>query len=179
MGEARTPPARSALLETSLGLLRLVVSAKGIRELRFLAADHSERRRGRFVSESIDKDRDWTNQWLKPLEAAFAGKARLKLDLVGTPFQMKVWRALCRIPRGKTVTYGEIAKRIGHPAAVRAVGTACGANPIAILVPCHRVLPKGGGLGGYFWGTETKQRLLDTERKNEKALASQARRRVT
>ena len=158
------PRFRCSSVKTSLGRLFLVVSAKGVRALRFVSADREDAllREYGVVAEN---DADLADQWVRRLEAAFVGKSRLPLDLVGTPFQLKVWRALRRIPRGQTRTYGQIAREIGHPAAVRAVGTACGANPIAILVPCHRVLRKGGGLGGYFFGAETKQRLLDAEKK--------------
>jgi AraC family transcriptional regulator of adaptative response/methylated-DNA-[protein]-cysteine methyltransferase len=88
------------------------------------------------------------------------------IDALGTPFQKKVWRALTRIPAGGTTTYEAIARRIGAPHAIRAVGTACGANPIAVFVPCHRVLRKDGGLGGYRWGLERKEALLARESAN-------------
>ena len=85
------------------------------------------------------------------------------LDLRGTPFQEKVWRALLDIPYGETRTYAQIAAGIGSPSAVRAVGAANGANPVAIIVPCHRVVATGGGLGGYGGGLEMKKRLLSLE----------------
>jgi O-6-methylguanine DNA methyltransferase len=86
------------------------------------------------------------------------------LDLSrSTPFQEDVWRAARRIPYGKTVSYGSLAARIGHPRAARAVGSALGANPVPILVPCHRVLARGGGLGGFSRGLEIKKRLLRIE----------------
>jgi AraC family transcriptional regulator of adaptative response/methylated-DNA-[protein]-cysteine methyltransferase len=81
----------------------------------------------------------------------------------GTAFQRTVWRALRAIPRGSTVTYGELATRIGQPDAARAVARACGANPLAVLVPCHRVVRADGGLGGYRWGVECKAALLRRE----------------
>lgn len=87
----------------------------------------------------------------------------LPLDLRGTAFQQRVWKELTRIPRGETMTYGELARRIGSPGAVRAVGTACGANPAAVVVPCHRVLRGDGGLGGYRWGVARKAKLLEAE----------------
>ncbi len=87
----------------------------------------------------------------------------LPLDLRGTAFQQRVWRELQRIPRGETITYAELAARIGAPKAVRAVGTACGANPVAMVVPCHRVVRADGTLGGYAWGLERKVRLLRDE----------------
>ena len=87
----------------------------------------------------------------------------LPLDLRGTAFQQRVWRELQRIPRGETITYAELAARIGSPKAVRAVGTACGANPVAMVVPCHRVVRADGSLGGYAWGLDRKERLLRDE----------------
>lgn len=85
------------------------------------------------------------------------------LHLYGTDFQMEVWRALLEIPFGKTSTYSDIAKAINNPRALRAVGTAIGRNPVAILVPCHRVLRSDGGIGGYYWGIEKKKILLEWE----------------
>ena len=96
------------------------------------------------------------------------GLARIPLDIRGTVFQRKVWDALRRIPSGETRSYRDIARAIGAPAAVRAVGSACGANPVALVVPCHRVLRADGGLGGYAWGVERKQRLLEIERPKRK-----------
>ena len=86
-----------------------------------------------------------------------------RLHLIGAPFQIKVWEALMRIPSGHVTTYSEIADAIGHPRAVRAVGTAVGRNPIGYLIPCHRALRKSGGLGGYHWGLPVKRALLAWE----------------
>lgn len=90
--------------------------------------------------------------------------AELPLDLHGTVFQRKVWAALQQIPAGRTLTYGELARRVGLPGGARAVARACGANPAAVVVPCHRVVAADGGLGGYRWGVERKQALLQRER---------------
>ena len=87
----------------------------------------------------------------------------LPLDLQGTAFQREVWEALRAIPAGTTATYAEIAERLGRPAAVRAVGQACGANNVAVLVPCHRVVRGDGSLSGYRWGVERKRALLERE----------------
>ena len=84
----------------------------------------------------------------------------------GTQFQRDVWRALCEIPPGETRTYQQIAERIGRPRSARAVGQACGKNPVAILVPCHRVVASGGKLGGYSGGLHIKKALLDLEQRN-------------
>ena len=103
----------------------------------------------------------------RQLRAYFAGDLRefdLPLDIAGTAFQQRVWRALLRIPYGETRSYSEIARSIGAPSAVRAVGAANGANPIPIVVPCHRVIGAGGSLVGYGGGLPLKQRLLALER---------------
>jgi O-6-methylguanine DNA methyltransferase len=89
--------------------------------------------------------------------------AKVPLDVRGTSFQLKVWNATAAIPYGETRTYAQIAKAIGHPKAVRAVGTALGKNPVCILVPCHRVVPSSGGIGNYAHGKAMKRWLLDHE----------------
>jgi len=94
-----------------------------------------------------------------------ASLARLPLDIRGTLFQRRVWDELRRIPRGETRTYQQIARAIGAPAAVRAVGSACGANPVALAVPCHRAVRTDGGMGGYAWGLPRKRKLLALEKK--------------
>jgi AraC family transcriptional regulator, regulatory protein of adaptative response / methylated-DNA-[protein]-cysteine methyltransferase len=94
-----------------------------------------------------------------------ASLARVPLDIRGTVFQRRVWETLRRIPRGETRTYRDIARAIGAPLAVRAVGSACGANPVALAVPCHRAVRTDGGLGGYAWGLARKKRLLDLEKR--------------
>jgi len=81
----------------------------------------------------------------------------------GTAFQQAVWRELSRIPPGETLSYAALAARAGSPNAVRAVGSACGANPVAVLIPCHRALRADGSLGGYAWGLPIKRKLLERE----------------
>lgn len=88
---------------------------------------------------------------------------KIKIE-TGTPFQQKVWKALLEIPYGQTCSYQEIAKKINHPKAVRAVGTAIGKNPIPILIPCHRVIKKDGQLGNYTGGNHIKKLLLEVEK---------------
>ena len=100
------------------------------------------------------------------LDEYFAGERRefdLELDPVGTPFQRRVWRALGEVPYGTTVTYGELAERLGRPRAARAVGAANGLNPISIVIPCHRVIGASGALTGYAGGIERKRTLLGLE----------------
>jgi AraC family transcriptional regulator of adaptative response/methylated-DNA-[protein]-cysteine methyltransferase len=87
----------------------------------------------------------------------------LPLDVRGTAFQHRVWQALCQIPLGTTITYAELAARLGQPTAQRAVAQACGANPVAVVIPCHRVVRTDGGLGGYRWGIDRKDELLRRE----------------
>ena len=87
----------------------------------------------------------------------------LPLDVKGTAFQKQVWQALQKIPYGETSTYKDIANQINKPSSVRAVGNACGANPTALIVPCHRVVKNDGSLGGYRWGIDRKRKLLDRE----------------
>ena len=90
-------------------------------------------------------------------------RRNIPLDLNGTAFQRAVWAALCEIPAGETRSYAQIAARIGNPGAVRAVGLANGANPVAVLIPCHRVVRTGGALGGYAYGLAIKRALLERE----------------
>ena len=89
----------------------------------------------------------------------------LPLDVRGTAFQEAVWQALKTIPAGETISYGKLAARAGHPGAVRAVGSACGANPVAVVVPCHRARRSNGSAGGYAWGLDRKAALLDSEQR--------------
>lgn len=96
-------------------------------------------------------------------ECLFDDSSSLPLKPKGTPFQHSVWQALRAIPKGKTMCYADIAETIGNPRAVRAVGSACGANPIAVLIPCHRIVHKNGKLSGYSWGVEVQKQLLTME----------------
>ncbi|WP_030320108.1 methylated-DNA--[protein]-cysteine S-methyltransferase [Streptomyces flavochromogenes] len=103
---------------------------------------------------------------IRQLDAYFAGELTafdLPLNLIGTPFQLRVWEGLLRIPYGETRTYGELAEELGNPGASRAVGLANGKNPVSIIVPCHRVIGSGGSLTGYGGGLDRKQRLLAFE----------------
>ena len=95
----------------------------------------------------------------------FSGKTQLQV--IGSPFQIKVWEALLQIQAGQVVTYSEVAAAINKPSSVRAVATAIGRNPISFLIPCHRVIQKSGGLGGYHWGLPIKKHILNFE--NEKS----------
>lgn len=103
-------------------------------------------------------------RWVAAYIESPAESLDLPLDSHGTEFQLRVWSALREIPAGETASYGQIAERIGKPSATRAVASACGANPIAIAIPCHRVVRGDGSLSGYRWGVERKRALLERER---------------
>jgi len=106
-------------------------------------------------------------RYIEPLLASIRGQNTtidLPLDVRATAFQKKVWEKLRQIPRGETRSYTEVARDIGDPNAVRAVARACASNPIAIAVPCHRVVRSDGDLAGYRWGVERKKKLLEAER---------------
>jgi AraC family transcriptional regulator, regulatory protein of adaptative response / methylated-DNA-[protein]-cysteine methyltransferase len=116
----------------------------------------------------IRNDRAWLHRYVRALVRHLHGSAtqlHLPLDVRATAFQQRVWAALCRIPYGATRTYSQVARSIGRPRAVRAVARACATNPTCIVVPCHRVVRSDGGLGGYRWGIERKQALLDREKR--------------
>jgi methylated-DNA-[protein]-cysteine S-methyltransferase len=113
-------------------------------------------------------DDAWFKDIAAQLNAYFAGELvsfELEMNLLGTPFQRKVWTELCAIPYGETISYGELAHRVGNPNASRAVGLANGRNPIAVIVPCHRVIGADGSLTGYGGGLERKTWLLEHEAK--------------
>ena len=96
-------------------------------------------------------------------------RANVPVDVRGTAFQWRVWKALCEIPAGETRSYSAIAEAIGHPTAMRAVANACARNRVALVVPCHRVVREDGALGGYRWGAERKRKLLEREREGRRA----------
>lgn len=116
--------------------------------------------RGRWPDARFTEAPERIASWVS---AAFAGQGEARLHLSGGPFQIKVWEALLRIPSGHVTTYSDLATAIGHPTAVRAVGTAVGRNPISWIIPCHRALRKSGGLGGYHWGLDVKRAMLAWE----------------
>jgi AraC family transcriptional regulator, regulatory protein of adaptative response / methylated-DNA-[protein]-cysteine methyltransferase len=109
-----------------------------------------------------DKLRHWAERIVQFVTDP-AEQLDLPLDIRGTAFQARVWRALQRVPPGKTATYSEIAAALGQPRAVRAVAAACAANKLALLVPCHRIVRRDGDLAGYRWGIERKRALLAAE----------------
>ncbi len=144
-----------AFLKTRIGYLEVIASEKGIKALSFV----NFRVRITRVPHAL---RDCTDQ----LEEYFQGTRQsfsLPLDLVGTPFQEKVWLETLKIPYGETISYIDLAKKMENPKALRAVGGANGSNPVSIIVPCHRVIGKDGKLLGYAGGLWRKKWLLEHE----------------
>lgn len=152
-------------IPTRDGEFLAVYSARGLAELHFpTGPTATQRPAGKGTRRVVGNWHRATTAALKAVLAGCAPKIFPPLDLTaGTPFQQSVWRALEKIPLGQTRSYGEIAQAIGKPKGVRAVGGACGANPIPVLVPCHRVLAAKGRLGGFSGGLGWKRKLLARE----------------
>ena len=156
------------IVECSLGLILIARTSRGVcatllgDEAESLRRD-LERRFARSSLVPIDIADDALLRQALALVESPVQRTSLPLDLHGTPFQKRVWQALREIGPGYTTTYAGIAARIGAPRAVRAVAQACAANPIAVAIPCHRVVRSDGGLSGYRWGVERKRALLARE----------------
>jgi methylated-DNA-[protein]-cysteine S-methyltransferase len=153
--------------------LRLEAVPKGLRSVLFAGPADGIAKKEDFAAASPGPlvgpgdSRQVLSEAARQLSAYFKGELRkfdLPLDFAGTPFQIRVWQELLKIPYAETRSYAEIAAAIGSPLAVRAVGAANGANPLAIVVPCHRVVGASGKLVGYGGGIEMKRRLLSMER---------------
>lgn len=126
---------------------------------------HDQRHAPTHVTGTV-RDEAWFADIIGQLGAYFDGRRtefQIPMKLHGTDFQQRVWTQLCAIPYGETISYGELARRVDNPKASRAVGLANGRNPIAVIVPCHRVIASDGGLGGYGGGLDRKTWLLDLE----------------
>ncbi|MEE9329146.1 MAG: methylated-DNA--[protein]-cysteine S-methyltransferase [Parvularculaceae bacterium] len=106
----------------------------------------------------------WVDQTLAAIDRPQLA-SNLPLDIQGTAFQEQVWRALQKVPAGTTATYKEVAEMIAKPSATRAVANACGANPVSVVIPCHRIVRSDGAVSGYHWGVERKRKLLTREKK--------------
>jgi len=163
---------RYGIAESSLGPVLVGFSDQGLCALLLLVGDTSEigieRLREMHPLALIERDDMVARTIASRIGPYLSGEddcVDVKLDLsAGTGFRRRVWEAVRLIPRGETRSYGEIAEQVGSPRAARAVGTACGANPIALLIPCHRVVGSGTSLGGYGWGLDRKVALLELER---------------
>lgn len=155
-------------IESPLGKIFLAFSAGGLCRvgLGITGDDFQERILGTFGERALRRDSPPAREAARQLTAYLDGRLRkfsLKLDIRGTHFQKKVWEALGEIPYGETSTYGRIALSILNPRASRAVGRACGENPLPVIIPCHRVLSSGGGPGGFTGGLSIKKYLLALE----------------
>ena len=158
------------IVPSPLGYLLVATTEKGICAVKLGdEADVLERTLIlEFARAEIFRDDHTYKEWVQAILDLIVGDVPdldLPLDVQGTAFQKQVWQALQKIPYGETRTYTDIARALGKPQAGRAVGNACGANPIALIVPCHRVVRSNGSLGGYHWGIERKQKLLAYEAK--------------
>jgi AraC family transcriptional regulator of adaptative response/methylated-DNA-[protein]-cysteine methyltransferase len=162
---------RFSSFATDLGLVLIAATENGICAVK-LGSDAQKLKRllaEEFsAAELVEESMSEVEKSVRAFIAGEGSLARVPVDIRGTVFQRRVWEALRRIPRGETRTYSEIAQAIGAPAAVRAVGSACGANPVALVVPCHRAVRTDGGLGGYAWGLPVKKRLLEIEKRRRK-----------
>jgi methylated-DNA-[protein]-cysteine S-methyltransferase len=149
------------IIRTKLGAFRIQFSSRGLARLEFCrtGAKLVTSKRQHSVSVPYNMERQ-----LKQYSKGKSVLWKVPLDLSsGTEFQQKVWRVLMTIPRGETRSYGWVAKKVGKPGASRAVGTACGANPVPVIVPCHRVIAGDGSIGGFGGGLPMKRRLLQSE----------------
>ena len=167
-----------AMGPSSVGEIAVLCSDRGLREVTVRPRREPVRGRSRSVTAAAEARSVQSTanaggvlarQALTEIGEYLAGRRRqftIPLDLEGTPFQVRVWKALLEIPYGETRSYGAIARRIGRPQAARAVGSANRSNPIPIIVPCHRVIAGDGSLGGYAGGLEMKTRLLRLEQGN-------------
>jgi AraC family transcriptional regulator, regulatory protein of adaptative response / methylated-DNA-[protein]-cysteine methyltransferase len=158
------------IAESPLGRLLVAATERGICAVSLGSADKplEDWLREEYSAATIRREDARLGRWVQAIIAHLNGKApdlSLPLDLRATGFQWLVWRELMKIPSGSTASYSAIARRIGRPAAARAVANACAGNPAALVIPCHRVLREDGGLGGYRWGVERKAKLLAAEQK--------------
>jgi AraC family transcriptional regulator of adaptative response/methylated-DNA-[protein]-cysteine methyltransferase len=160
---------RYTTARSPLGRMLIAATDKGICAIQFADTD-AELQQGlmrEFPFAVRKRDDEAMAQWKLSLERLIDGEETnrsLPLDIRATAFQRKVWQHLQRIPRGETRSYSEVARKIGMPKATRAVARACATNPVAVAIPCHRVVRRGGELGGYRWGIERKEQLLAMEK---------------
>lgn len=157
-----------SVVKCPLGLLLLAATKKGVCAVRIgdSRQDLVEELKNEFKNADINETNSELSEWPQMLINYLAGSTpwpKLPYDVKATAFQRKIWGHLRTIPEGQTMHYSEIASAIGQPNAARAVARACATNPVAIVIPCHRVVPKAGGVGGYRWGPERKTKLLAME----------------
>jgi AraC family transcriptional regulator of adaptative response/methylated-DNA-[protein]-cysteine methyltransferase len=160
---------RCACASTPLGRVLVGATHKGVCSVSFGDSDEImlSRLREEYPGATLVRDSASMGTWVRQIVDHLSGRMprlELPLDIRATAFQWQVWNALRAIPPGATRTYAQVAASIGRPTAARAVARACGANPVALAVPCHRVVPASGDAGGYRWGRDRKERLLQRER---------------
>ena len=173
LSEVEGTPATASIMsyvriESPLGPLLLAADDAGLRSIEFVNGKRPVR-----PDPAWRENPPALREPIRQLNAYFGGDLEvfdLPLAPVGTPFQLAVWRRLCEIPYGETISYGELARRLGNPNASRAVGLANGANPISIVIPCHRVIGSNGKLTGYGGGLPIKEKLLALERRQLRLL---------
>ena len=158
------------IVPSTLGRMLVAATPQGLCAVRFAdtTAELEQGLREEFHAATLVRDEAALRPYLDPLVAMLRGESvtvDLPLDIRGTAFQTKVWDALKRIPSGETRSYTDIARAIGDPKAVRAVARACASNPVAVAVPCHRVVRSDGQLAGYRWGLARKKKLLQEEQR--------------
>lgn len=169
---------RYAMLDTPFGPCMAAATERGLCAVNFMDSGSSDEvvaaLRGDWPRAKLQSDPQAAEGMIATLQALLEGKTPepLRLLVRGTNFQIQVWRALLGIAAGQTVSYGELAARLGRPSAARAIGSAVGANRIAFLIPCHRVLRAGGQLGGYRWGEGRKRAMLAWEKSRQAAVAT-------
>ena len=154
-------------VKTPIGELLLVAEADALTGVYFAGRDHAPATHAGWMSSA---EHPVIRQAAKQLGEYFAGKRNsfsLPLRLTGTDFQERVWQQIALVPYGKTISYSELAKRVGAPEAVRAAGTTTGRNPVSIVVPCHRIVGKNGSMRGFAGGLKRKQFLLELEASNK------------
>ena len=159
---------RYTIVDSPLGRLLVAATPRGVCAVAMAAADAELERAlaSEYPAATIATDEGALAKWTTRILAHMAGRRPrldLPLDVQATSFQWQVWKALGAIPYGETRSYADVAKAIGRPTAVRAVARACATNPVALVIPCHRVVPTGDGLGGYRWGVARKKKLLSSE----------------
>jgi AraC family transcriptional regulator of adaptative response/methylated-DNA-[protein]-cysteine methyltransferase len=158
-----------AIVDSALGRLLVGATARGVCAVALADDDAALEAalRSEYPRAQLRRSGGGFRAWVEAIVSYLRGDAQaldLPVDVRATAFQERVWRALRAIPYGATVSYSELARSIGAPAATRAVARACATNRVALVIPCHRVVREDGGLGGYRWGIDRKRRLLETER---------------
>ncbi len=159
---------RHTIVDTPLGRLLVGATEQGICAVSLGDSDAELEwaLRAEYPAAAISRDETGMDGWVSAIVGHLRGERPaldLPLDIQATAFQRRVWQELQTIPPGNTRTYGEVARRLGSPGAARAVAHACASNPVAIVIPCHRVIREGGALGGFRWGSGRKQTLLALE----------------